>query len=238
MRKNMQLLDELQGLDLRGDSLRAEIEALAGEVAALEAKVEEARAQLSEKNIAVACLAEDKQLLEENIAAEADNIGRSEVRLKEIKTQKEYQAVSKEISTAKKQKGELEEQVLQKLSRIEELQAEVSAATENLAAMEGNIAGQKEEISSRIAALETELSGHGSERETLVKQIPASLQKRYAILRVQRRGVAVAEARDGSCLGCNMGIPPQMYNSLFKADELICCPHCQRMLVLRLQQTA
>jgi predicted nucleic acid-binding Zn-ribbon protein len=34
-------------------------------------------------------------------------------------------------------------------------------------------------------------------------------------------------------MGCNMQIPPQMYNLLFRGDDLHACPHCQRVLVLR-----
>ena len=56
-----------------------------------------------------------KRGLEENFTAESENIVRSEAHLKEIKTQKEYQAVSKEISGAKKLTAELEEQILQKI---------------------------------------------------------------------------------------------------------------------------
>jgi predicted nucleic acid-binding Zn-ribbon protein len=56
------------------------------------------------------------------------------------------------------------------------------------------------------------------------------------MLREQRRGIAVVEARDGSCLGCNMQLPPQLYNSLFRGDDLITCPHCQRVLVLRREE--
>jgi predicted nucleic acid-binding Zn-ribbon protein len=60
--------------------------------------------------------------------------------------------------------------------------------------------------------------------------------KRYEKLREGRRGVAVAEARAGGCMGCNMQLPPQMYNNLYKGEELITCPHCQRILVLKQEQ--
>jgi uncharacterized protein len=44
--------------------------------------------------------------------------------------------------------------------------------------------------------------------------------------------VAVVEAKEGNCMGCNMHLPPQLYNTLFRADDVITCPHCQRILVM------
>jgi uncharacterized protein len=34
-------------------------------------------------------------------------------------------------------------------------------------------------------------------------------------------------------MGCNMQLPPQLYNTLFKGDEMYFCPHCQRILILK-----
>ena len=72
----------------------------------------------------------------------------------------------------------------------------------------------------------------------IVKELSSSLVRRYTQLRDQRRGQAVAEARDGSCMGCNMQLPPQLYNTLFKGDEMYFCPHCQRILILKQEPAA
>jgi predicted nucleic acid-binding Zn-ribbon protein len=232
----LKLLDELQLIDLKLDGIQGEKETLQGEIAALESKVDEARGAIAEKESEAALLEEEKKGVEENLALELDNIVRSEARLKEIKTQKEYQAVSKEISSARKLTAELEEQVLQKVGRLEELKADIDARNDNLKELEANIATQKNEIQGKIEKLMTDLDSGTSAREADIKGLPASVLKRYNLLRVQRRGVAVVEAKDGACLGCNMNLPPQLYNMLFRADEILTCPHCQRILVLRQQQ--
>ena len=56
------------------------------------------------------------------------------------------------------------------------------------------------------------------------------LRKRYQLLLDRRGGVAVVEARNGACLGCNMHLPPQLFNSLYLAKEVQTCPHCNRLL--------
>jgi predicted nucleic acid-binding Zn-ribbon protein len=233
LRKNLKLLGELQEIDLKVDGLQGEKEGLLAEIAGLEQQVASVQSEIAAKNGELVALEEEKQRLEENLAAETDNIARSEGRLKEIKTQKEYQAVSKEISTAKKLKAELEEQILQKIGQIEEFKGDIAGREENLGALEKNVAGQKAEVQKKIEQLEAAIAADTTAREAAVKGLPASVMRRYSLLREQRRGVAVVEARDGYCLGCNMQLPPQLYNTLFRGDELITCPHCQRVLLLR-----
>jgi uncharacterized protein len=236
LRKNLKMLDELQAFDLKIDGYKGEKEALQGEIAVLDGKVAEARNTIFEKQGELALLNEEIGKLEEGIAAEAENIRRTEAHQKEIKTQKEYQAVSREIATAKKLSTELEEQLLQKIAQTDELKSAISSIEENLSALEQNFAAQIGEVQARIDRLEEDISGVIAAREAIVKGLPPAMMRRYDLLRGQRRGVAVVEARDGSCLGCNMQLPPQLYNSLFRESELILCPHCQRVLVLRLEE--
>jgi len=195
-----------------------------------------AQSTISEKQGELALLNGEIGTLEEGIAAEAENIRRTEAHQKDIKTQKEYQAVSREITTAKKLSAELEEQLLQKMGQTEELKKAITGIEENLSALEQNFASQKGEVQGKIDRLEADISGVIAAREAIVKGLPATMMKRYQLLREQRRGVAVVEARDGSCLGCNMQLPPQLYNTLFRGNELIVCPHCQRVLVLRQEE--
>jgi predicted nucleic acid-binding Zn-ribbon protein len=229
----LKLLDELQAIDLKIDGYKGEKEALQQEIAALDAKAAEAQSAIAQKKEELAHLDEEKGKLEEGIATEQENIRRSESHQKEIKTQKEYQAVSREIAMAKKLSADLEEQLLQKIGQADELNGAISGIEETLSALKENITAQKEELQGKIGSLEGGIDRDIAAREAIVKGLPATVMRRYGMLREQRRGVAVVEARDGSCLGCNMQLPPQLYNSLFRGDDLITCPHCQRMLILR-----
>ena len=233
MQKKLKMLDELQGVDLKIDAFKGEKDAFLEEMALLDGKVAAAESAIAEKSGELLLVEEEKVSLDENLVMETENISRSEARLKEIKTQKEYQAVSKEISTARKLKTELEEQVLQKIGRIEELKAEIAGMAENLVSLRENVSTGKDEVQVKINLLENNITKDVAAREEIVKALPPAMFKRYTILREQRRGIAVVEAKAGSCLGCNMNLPPQLYNTLFRETELITCPHCQRILVLR-----
>jgi uncharacterized protein len=236
LRKSLQRLDELQEIDLKIDSFKGEKGGMLQEQAHLDGKVAEAESVIAMKNAELATLEEEKAGLEESMAMEAENIARSEGRIKEIKTQKEYQAVSKEITAARKQKAEMEDQILQKIGRLDELKGEIAGLEENLEALRGNVAEQKAEVQGRIDKLDEGIVQDTTKREEIIKELSPAIIRRYSLLREQRRGLAVAVAKGGSCLGCNMNLPPQLYNTLFRCDDLVTCPHCQRMLVLRQEE--
>jgi uncharacterized protein len=236
LRKSLTLLDELQQIDLKIDGFNGEKDRLLAEMAQLDTSIEEAEAAISVKNNELMFAEDERIAIDENLIQETENIDRSEQRLKDIKTQKEYQAVSKEITTARKLKAELEEQLAEKLTRLDEQRSEIAALRENLSSLEENITTRKSEVQAAIDSLEGGITQDITDREEIVKELPASIMRRYSQLREQRRGIAVVEARNGSCLGCNMNLPPQLYNTLFRYDELIVCPHCQRMLVLHQEQ--
>jgi len=233
LHKKVMLLEELQQLDLKIDSCNSGKTELFERLTASEAELEEARLLVAAKEEALSGVQVAKSELDANMATENDNIRRSETRLKDIKTQKEYQAVSREITAAKKLKGELDEQISQKAAQLVQLKEEIAAAGESHATLAEKSAAQKREVDTEVARIDAEIAKIRKEREATEKEIPAALMNRYRMLREKRQGLAVVEARDGYCLGCNMNLPPQLYNNLLKVNELITCPHCQRVLFIR-----
>ncbi|MRR53839.1 MAG: hypothetical protein EG824_09635 [Deltaproteobacteria bacterium] len=233
MGKNVRILAQLQEIDLKIDSSRGETQALQSEIHSLEAQTEEKQLEIAQQKSELSAVEEEKKILEENLASESDSIARSEERLREIKTQKEYQAVSKEIAAAKKVKADLEDQILQKITRSDELNALVTEKEGYLREFEVNSSVRKGELRARIDQLEADISAVSVARDETAKAVAPAMMKRYETLREKRQGVAIAEAKGGSCLGCNMNLPPQLFNSLFKEDTYVTCPHCQRLLFMR-----
>ena len=236
MKKKLEMLEELQEIDQMIDTLKDAQIGLQAELDTISGELESARAEVQVVEERLALLEQQKGELDTNHSAELDNIARSETNMKEIKTNKEFQAVGREITAARKQVTELEELVLQKIAQIDEITGELTTRKSQLVELEENSAQRTTEKQAEIARVQKDMDADSARRGTLTQQMPASLAKRYDTLRVQRRGRALAIAREGYCQGCNMHLPPQLYNNLFKCDELLTCPHCQRILILKQQQ--
>jgi predicted nucleic acid-binding Zn-ribbon protein len=236
LKNRLELLEQLQEIDLLLDSLKNSQNGLHGEINTIDHELDSAREELVAQQARRDQLEQEKGELESSLATEQENIHRSESHMKEIKTNKEFQAIGREISAARKLTVELEEQILAKIGQIEELNGDITTRTANLADLDQNVVQRRQEKLAEIDAIQKDIDADLGRREEITKSVPASLLKRYTNLREQRRGQAIAYARDGYCLGCNMHLPPQLYNSLFRGDELISCPHCQRVLILKQQQ--
>jgi len=235
LKKRLDLLEQLQEIDLQVDVLKTAQNSLNDDMNGIAQALDEAREGLAALQGRAAQLEKEKGDLESSHAAELENIRRSETNMKEIKTNKEYQAVGREIAAARKQVAELEEQVLQKIAQLEEVNSEIAASQATLTELELNSTQRRSEKQAEINKVQQDVDTDIVRRDAITKELPASLLKRYNSLREQRRGQALAIARDGFCQGCNMHLPPQLYNSLFKGDDLLTCPHCQRVLILKQQ---
>lgn len=236
MKKKLLLLEELQVIDFAIDEKQAEQAVHQADIADLEQRLAAARSALVGEQASLADIQHAKEELEVALQAEQDNIKRSETNMKEIRTNKEFQAVGREISAARKQVAELEELVLQKTGQLEELQTTIDAHRAELAGLEEDAASSRQERLETIGGLQAVIDAAVANREKIVKELSSPVVRRYTQLRSQRRGQALAVAQDGSCQGCHMQLPPQLYNTLFKYDDLYSCPHCHRILILKQEQ--
>lgn len=230
------MLEELQEIDQNVDALKVAQGGLLAELSGINQGVDAAREEVVVLEASLVSRELEKSELEATHAAELENITRSETNMKEIKTNKEFQAVGREITAARKQLTDIEDQLLLKIGQIEELSGELAAKKSLCQELADNSAQRAVEKQAEIDKIQADIDADIERRESLAKELPAGLVKKFTILREQRRGHALAIAKDGYCMGCNMHLPPQLYNNLYKYEELLACPHCQRILILKLQQ--
>lgn len=236
MKNKLILLESLQELDKTIDCKKGAQAAFHAEISTCEQELFVCKQTLEVEMGKQAVLEKQKAESEAALAAELENIKRSESHSKEIRTNKEFQAIGREISAAKKLVGELEEQILALTSSTEEAEAAIDVLKAECDSTAERCTAMATEKQSAIAVLQQEIDASSNDRDELLKQLSQNLVRRYYQLREQRRGQALAEVRGGSCLGCNMNLPPQLYNTLFRGEELMYCPHCQRILILKQEQ--
>jgi len=236
VKKKLDLLEELQNIDRTIDEKKAEQSELHAGILEFERVLTAMQASLTEHLAKMTALRHEKAELDAAMHTEEENIKRSETNMKEIRTNKEYQAVGREIAAARKQVADLEEQILQLDSRCDELQVTIDTCQTELATLTDSTSDGSQKKQAVIDTIQSVVDAATIKRDAITKELSGNLIRRYTQLREQRQGRALAEARDGSCMGCNMQLPPQLYNMLFKGDEMNFCPHCQRILILKQEQ--
>jgi predicted nucleic acid-binding Zn-ribbon protein len=69
-------------------------------------------------------------------------------------------------------------------------------------------------------------------RAEVAKKIRADVLRKYESVRA-RKGDAIAEAHGGICHGCHVALPPQQFAKLVATFEVMQCPSCFRILIVR-----
>ncbi len=230
MQEKVELLKELQGIDQDLHRIAGSRKALEKERAELGAEMDKVQEMVDSLTAEVENLQSERKELAAALSQEEDNVAKAEGRLSAIKTQKEYVAVLKEIDTAKKLNKDLQDRISAKNGEIEGLSRDREEKEGELAALNEKVSGRLAEIGSVLAGYDEESAGKIGYRDGLFEQLPLPLRKRYQLLFERRGGMAMVEARNGNCSGCNMQLPPQLFNSLYTIQEIQSCPHCNRLL--------
>jgi len=195
------------------------------ELEELKERVKQLQEELKEKDAR-------RRNMENEIRADEEVVKRWENRSKEIKSGREYQALMREISLTKKDISDKESGVLELMEEIEKQQKELEGLTAVLNEKNEKWTAERDGIEKRISENEIRIKENNIKKEELMKSLSQSLLQRYERIKSQREGLAIVEARDYTCMGCNMNIPPQVYNQVLRREALISCPYCQRLLFI------
>ena len=161
---------------------------------------------------------------------ESERIKRSQLKLLEIKTNKEYQALLKEIEMGKEHNSQREEEIIRMLDEIDRLKVDYAGMVESARKEKREIEEEQAKIREQMAITEQHITQWQRGREKTVGELDPELVKRYTTLKERRNGIAVVLVKDEGCQGCFVNIPPQLYNEVQKNKEIIVCPNCQRIL--------
>jgi len=225
------LLREIQRIDLQIDALlkeeaqyRASLEGSGEELGGMAASVEALEGEVSE-------LSTQKKEKEEHVRLNKERIAKDQVRLGEIKNDKQFKAVNKEISNAEKSNKLLGMEIDSLSDRLTEMESNLTEQQGRLTEKDAQLTGMKEDLSGKEDLWKGTREGLDAEREAIAKDIKPQVLNRYGRIKSRRGGIGIVNVADETCLGCYIQIPPQIYIHLLKnTSDLTECPHCHRIL--------
>ncbi len=230
MKDQLELVWELQKIDLDLKHIKEERERYPREIKKLDEKMSIEKERLQTEKGKVDLLEKERREKERQLSSSQEKIKKTEGRMSEVKTNKEYQALLTEIETIKSASSREEEEILQVLEEIDELKKDFSKREKEVVILLEKIESEKKMIQERMAQDEVAWKQQMERREGLSKQIESKLNKLYNTLKEKRQGVGVVNVRQETCQGCFVHIPPQMFIEVQKNNEIIRCPNCNRIL--------
>ena len=120
--------------------------------------------------------------------------------------------------------------MLERMEEADAFSAELKAAEAALKADQADVAKELQQLDADRAksrsGAETRDRGSDPGREQDFER----RARRFDRVAHGRKGLAVAEARDGLCTVCHVRLRPQVFNEVRRNDSLIQCDSCTRIL--------
>jgi hypothetical protein len=226
-------LEALQAVDLKVRELEKAKDAIPGRIETLLVGVRAKEAEVAKIDARVAELDRERRHLEANAQDYAARLARLQAQQLEIKNQKEYEALLREMDGHKKHRSHFEDEALRTMAMLEDLgktRAELGAAAD---ASRAAVAEEVGALEAQLGDLNASIAQEEAGRRALTEGLPADVLRRYDQIR-QRRGRAVVTIQSsGVCAGCNRSLPPQLFNIILRLSSIEQCPGCQRFLFFR-----
>jgi len=230
LREKLKALEELQQIDLEMNEVKAELEAIGPRRAEVEGRVKEARRTYDDEQGRLDGNERERRQLETLLGMERDKVKKWEGRLGEIRTPREYAALSREIDIARKSNDSQSEQLRALTAQAAEIQKALEERAEWLAEQEEATQGELKELDGRQAEVEKRLQQLEARRGEAARAVDPSLLGRYENIKKRRAGVALAPVVGMTCKGCHRNVPPQLAITLQRADSIETCPNCHRII--------
>ena len=230
--EKLQNLYELQRIDTEIDKIKTlrgelplEVQDLEDEIAGLETRIENLKVELGELDKTSSTRKMDIKKAEEAIKKYSEQ-------LDNVRNNREYDALSKEIEFQKLE-IELQEKRIreaQKLKAEKEVNLEIS--NKQYTEKKADLEAKKAELDDIIAETHKDEEALTQKSEELSQNIEERLLTAYRKIRDNaRNGLAVVTVDRDACGGCFNKIPPQRQLDIRSRKKIIVCEYCGRILI-------
>ena len=231
MLDRLKILFELQSIDDQLDELEELRGDLPNAVEVLEEKISAIKESVVNKETEQKESLKKRKENDNEIEKLKENQKKFKAQLYQVRNNKEYDALTKEIDHTDEliSKLEAENDALADLSKnltdeIESVKPQLDELNEELKVKQADLkviikANEKEEA---------KLREKRKQIETLTKKADHSV---YMRIRKAKKGMAVATIKRSACSGCHNIVPPQRQLEIRRNNKLFFCEYCGRILV-------
>lgn len=231
MYNRLKVLYQLQLVDDQLDKLEELRGDLPNMVRSLENGINEYRAEISEKEISQKDSVEKRAQNEEEVEKLKESQKKFKAQLYQVRNNKEYDALTKEIDHSDEQiaKLETENNTLADLSKS--LSEQIEDVKPKLAELESELKEREADLKEIIKANEKEETILQTDRKKIGDQIKKPDVYVYIRIRKAKKGKAVSTIRRSACSGCHNIIPSQRQLEIRRNARIFTCEYCGRILI-------
>lgn len=221
----LQLIDDQLDVleELRGD--------LPNTVRELENRIQEMKEDIQSKESQQKESLEKKQSNESEMERLLENQKRFKAQLYQVRNNKEYDALTKEIDHSEEQISKLEAECDALADLNKSLTSQVEEILPVLDELQKELKEKEADLKEIIKANEREESKLLAERKKIEEQVKRPDISVYMRIRKAKKGKAVVTIKRSACSGCHNIVPSQRQLEIRRNNKLFFCEYCGRILV-------
>ena len=156
---------------------------------------------------------------------------KAEKNMESISTQREYEALDKEIKDAAGLEQEFRNKLQREVRSVSELDEEIKQSQALIDQQEAELEERRRDIEKEVEIKESQLKALSQKENDLASDLndPDVLFKFERIIR-NKMGKGIVAIKGGVCMGCHMILPAQFANTVRQGEEIVFCPYCSRIL--------
>jgi len=155
---------------------------------------------------------------------------RSEQLMELIKTQREYEALDKEIKDGSAKEQELRRELQREMGRLDEMKEGIDREELLIQKQEEEITAEKARYDEQFKEKEKLLKGLERQEKSITPHLDEELVFKFERIIRSKSGIGIVAVIDGVCTGCHMVLPAHFVNSVRQSSEIFFCPDCSRIL--------
>ena len=170
--------------------------------------------------------AEIKRLL-----SEAETIReKAEKNMDVINTQREYEALDKEIRDASEKEQQYRKELQQKERILSELDEQIKQHTALIEQQEKEVKERLKGIEAETAEKQKQIEALRKKESKLTENLDSEVVFKFERIIKNKMGLGIVAIKGNVCMGCHMILPIQFANKVRQSEEFIFCPYCSRIL--------
>jgi predicted nucleic acid-binding Zn-ribbon protein len=232
----LNILIQLQEIDSQIINLKQKTESLPLKIKKLDQLAEEIDKQFENERKKLSTLEKQKKDKERDIDEINDKIKKLKEKTSQIKTNKEYQALLKEIESFEEALKKEEENLLLIMYELDETKRNLEDSKKNADLKKKELELEKIQVEEEIKRVNQSIDTLIDERRGFIDKLPKEIYDEYKELMKKHKGIAVSEVKNSVCQGCFLHIPPQLYVEIKLNQSIYHCPQCGRILFYKKEE--
>ena len=147
-----------------------------------------------------------------------------------VSTQREIEALDKEIKDASDKEQQYRKDLQQKEKYLSDLDIQIKQQAAMIEQQEIELEDRRKKIEAEITDKQKQLEALRKKESKLTENLDTEVVFKFERIIKNKMGIGIVAIKGNECMGCHMILPVQFANEVRIGEEFVFCPYCSRIL--------